>query len=238
MQKVPVVINNYNRYEPFRKLVTWLKTLPDISEIVVCDNNSKYPPLVEYYKQNPDNITIKIYDHNGGHLMPKNLLRDMQVQDRVIVTDPDLIPYDTTPPDFIEKLNTIMDKYVGINKVGAGLSINDIPDHYPFAENIRRHERSLLLEWLPDGSRKSLIDTTFCLYRCKEAFGNWQAPAIRTASPYILKHVDWYIDPMQITPEYAWYMDQCTESASYAFQLKDWYKLRKINYHTKVVKNE
>jgi hypothetical protein len=236
MTSVPVIINNFNRYEPFLKLVGWLKSLQGISDIIICDNASKYPPLLDYYSKNPDNLRIIKYDHNGGHMMPKNALRDAGIrQDKVIVTDPDLIPYADTPADTILKLDALMDSHIGINKVGCGLGLHDLPEHYPFMERIRRHELGLLGKVLPDGSREALIDTTFCLYRCPDAFGDWRSPAIRTQQPYILKHVDWYIDPMQLSPEYCWYLDNTSKSASYAEQLKDWYKLRKIDYHTKVV---
>lgn len=236
MKNVPVLINNFNRLEPLKQQLEWLSTLPGVSEIIISDNASNYPPLLDYYEKNPYKVKIIRNTHNGGHNMPKNTLRELNISDRVIVTDPDLIPYPDTPSDIIQKLNTLMDTHPNYHKVGCGLNINDLPDHYPFTERIRRHETCLLGKTFPDGSREACIDTTFCLYRCKEAFGGWNAPAIRTVKPYILKHIDWYVNPKDITEEYAWYLDNCTSSASYATQLKEWLKLHKIDYHQKALK--
>lgn len=236
MIPVPVVINNFNRYEPFLKLVEWLKSLPGIGQIIVCDNASTFPPLLDFYKRSSDLFKLVRYDYNGGHNMPKHVLKDLRITEgRVIVTDPDLVPYPNTPTDIVSKFHSLMDANKNYEKVGCGLGIDDLPPYYPFADRVRKHELALLGKSFPDGSREACIDTTFCMYRSPTMFGSWQIPAIRTSKPYILKHVDWYVNPRELTEEYCWYLSNCTKSASYAGQLKDWYYLHKMDYRTKVV---
>jgi len=228
---IPVVITNFNRFEPFLQQVKWLRTLEGLSQIHILDNASTYPPLLDYYSANPDNLSIHRMSTNTGHLAFKNnILSITDTKDRILVTDPDLIPYPTTPSDILQKMHRLLDTHLDTHKIGAGLGIKDIPDCYPFANDVRRHESNLLGAIYPDGSRKSLVDTTFALYRCPEAFGNWRDQAIRTVHPYMLKHVDWYVDPENLSEEYIYYLEHCTESASYAWKLKDWMTRLKINW--------
>ncbi|MBF0320639.1 MAG: hypothetical protein HQL01_12640 [Nitrospirae bacterium] len=231
-QSLPIVILNFNRLDPFLRLISWIQTLADVERIVVIDNASSYPPLLDYYAGNPDGLEIIRKQTNGGHLVTKQVLTaELNIQGRLIVTDPDLVPYSWTPSTILHKMQLLMDIYNNIHKIGAGLCVDDLPEHYPFAEEVRRHELSILGRELDDGSRIALIDTTFCLYRYPQALGDWRTPAIRTARPFMLQHVDWYVDPYMLSDEYAWYLDHCGASASYANQLKDWYRGKALHWH-------
>ena len=47
---IPIIINNRNRVTFLKQLVDWL-IKAGYSNIIILDNDSKYEPLIEYYKQ-------------------------------------------------------------------------------------------------------------------------------------------------------------------------------------------
>jgi len=47
---MPIMINNFNRLELLKKQVNWLLTLKDPVAIIIVDNKSTLPPLLEYYE--------------------------------------------------------------------------------------------------------------------------------------------------------------------------------------------
>ena len=46
---IPVIIINYNRCQTLMQMVEWLQNLNDKVSIIIVDNASTYPPLLEYY---------------------------------------------------------------------------------------------------------------------------------------------------------------------------------------------
>ena len=57
VSSIPIIINNYNRYSAFIKLVDWLSSAGFVN-IIVLDNQSTYPPLLEYYKNNNQYVEV------------------------------------------------------------------------------------------------------------------------------------------------------------------------------------
>ena len=49
-RKIPIIINNFNRLTYLKDLIFFLEKNGYVN-IVVIDNASTYPPLLEYYKQ-------------------------------------------------------------------------------------------------------------------------------------------------------------------------------------------
>ena len=102
------------------------------------------------------------------------------------------------------------------------LVIDDIPNYYPFkAEAIKRHSTF----WQADGSynvigkpklikyRKKIIqyqlspiDTTFAL-RSLGSIPYYTSNAVRTRTPYTAKHLDWYINPNDLSEDQKYYID-------------------------------
>lgn len=204
MNKITVFINNRNRLSTLRGLINWLR---DKSlDIVVLDNDSSYPPLIEYYKtldfkvvmlgQNMGNTALYKW---GGHMNHPGRY--------FIYTDSDLIPKQECPEDLVDHLVFLKQKYGDSNKVGTSLEIGDIPDHYPFKEKVVEWESKFWLNELED-SYVADIDTTFALYDKMNDAGKRHCltGCLRTKRPYVMRHVPWYLDVKNLDEEESYYL--------------------------------
>ncbi|MBN2166276.1 MAG: hypothetical protein JW717_08385, partial [Marinilabiliaceae bacterium] len=127
-QNTPVIINNYNRLDYLKKQIAWLENA-GMKNIYIIDNASTYPPLLDYYKNCP--YTIFKLTKNVGH----TALWDTHIylwfkNQYYILTDPDVIPVEECPLNAVEHFYKLLERYPEITKVGFGLKINDLPDHY------------------------------------------------------------------------------------------------------------
>ncbi|OGV51050.1 MAG: hypothetical protein A2017_12750 [Lentisphaerae bacterium GWF2_44_16] len=229
MKKLPVIINNFNRYAPLKALVAWLLDSPDDIEIVIIDNHSTYPKTLRLYEHLRKKVDIQYLKHNVGHLAPRIYVESKLAKDeRFIVSDPDLVPHESCPRDIVSLLNELMDTY-SANKVGAGLGLDDIPDCYPFKKQVIRWERSLSRGLAPCGKAEYFqIDTTFALYRDKSFFGKADEKSLRACAPYIFRHVDWYIDPLKLGEEYEYYLNTGNSSSSYGGRVKRYFEFNNL----------
>ena len=228
---IPIIINNFNRLDLLKQQIDWLQTLDGYSSILIVDNDSHYEPLLAYYKQLSDhpNIQVVFLGHNswrkGAAHLAKLLLK---THPKVIITDPDLLPYADTPKDIISYLSRLMDKLPTYNHIGLSLEINDLPDYNPLRERIIAHESQFWKQKALDTNERVFIapiDTTFAIYHQSsviEAIG----PALRTDRPYTLQHVDWYRDPEEQNPEFAQYVRSAKIFATWATELKKMSKPR------------
>lgn len=221
---IPILINNFNRLDLLKQQIAWLLTVQEKISIIIVDNRSTYPPLLEYYNQlDYPNVQV-VYLHfnswrKGVEYLGQKKLKQFS---RYIVTDPDLLPYENTPDDFISHLSAMLDKYPAYNHVGASLEINDLPDYNPLKATIFKHESQF---WTPKTQLLNEevyiapVDTTFAMYRNTSKVIPIE-PALRTARPYTLKHVDWYRNPAIASAEYDYYFNSCKSFASWTEELK------------------
>ncbi len=222
--RTPVLINNFNRLDLLQQQIEWLLQLDDPVSIIIVDNLSSYPPLLEYYK----NIThpyIQVVYLNfnswrkGVEYIGKKKLKAF---DKFIITDSDLLPYPNTPRNLISYLSDLLDQYPSFNHIGPSLEIKDLPDHNPLKETIVNYESEF---WMPrakcldDKVVAAKIDTTFAMYRRTSTILLTE-PALRTIRPYTLKHVDWYLDPKNHSEEFQYYLKSCKSFATWAHESK------------------
>jgi hypothetical protein len=203
---VKVFVICRDRLEPLKQLMPWIEH----HEVHLVDNDSAYPPLLEYYKT--VNATVHKTGSNLGHrapwvhdLVPKN--------ERYIVTDPDVIPHEDCPLHYANVMSLIMDSDPNIKKVGFGLKIDDIPDHYAGKEQVLKWETPLWgchTEIQGYSCHEVPIDTTFALYREGTTVGRYESPsdlypAIRLGAPFYARHLPWYGDSANPTEEDLFY---------------------------------
>lgn len=62
---IPIIINNYNRLEMLTKLIHSLENR-GYHNLYIIDNQSTYPPLLEYYTRLP--YPVYMLNKNVGHL--------------------------------------------------------------------------------------------------------------------------------------------------------------------------
>jgi hypothetical protein len=221
---IPILINNFNRLELLQKQINWLLTLDGKISIIIIDNLSTYPPLLNYYKNiRHPNVQVVNLNFNswrkGAEYLGEKKLKDF---DKYIITDSDLLPYPNTPKDLVLHLSDLMDKYPAFNHIGTSLEIKDIPDKNPMKEKVIRFESDYwppVAEELNNEVYVGKIDSTFAMYRRSSKVLKTY-PALRTKRPYTLKHIDWYLAPADFSDEYIYYLKSCKSFATWATQLK------------------
>jgi hypothetical protein len=192
-------IVNYNRlYLPMR-MADYLADC-GVQPIIV-DNGSNYPPLLEYYERCPHVVEHMGMNFGNCVVWTQNLLKDYAIREPYIVTDPDL-EIDKIPKDWLSVLQRGLNLYSWAVKAGFSLRIDDLPDT-PLGRMVRTKEAVNWHQGLDSTYYSAYIDTTFALYR-----GPVQDfPAVRTAPPYVARHIPWYWkSPEEIPDDELYYL--------------------------------
>lgn len=217
---IPIFINNFNRLESLEVLIEWLNTLEQDIKIIVIDNHSTYPPLLEYYRSlEREGILLIPLGGNYGTEKILPISCSLSHCPYFVVTDPDLVPYSTTPRDVLEVMMNALREMPGINHVGASLEINDIPSYFPGKQDVVDWEERYWQKKIKKHLYLADVATTFAMYRQNSQVRSTK-PAVRLDRPYTLKHVDWYHDPAHLSEEYCHYLQTCNRSGTWAFHLK------------------
>jgi len=159
---IPVIIINYNRCQTLMQMVDWLLNLDDAVSIIIIDNASAYPPLLQYYDTlDLPNVQVKRFTKN--HCLNKVIAisQTMQQFDYYVITDADLIPYQNTKGDILTRMKSMLEKY-------------------------------------------------------KELY-----PALRLGKNYSLKHVDRYVDPLNLSEENKFNIKTSTGVSTWNTRLKN-----------------
>lgn len=183
------LINNGSDYKPFLK---WLKTQP-------------YPvwefPKIHCAKDlwRHINIAVRIYKKRNGPI------------DAYVMTDPD-IELENSHLPWIETMYKVLMTHPRVNALSPSLRIDDIPDYYPLKKRAIGSEGGKTCSfidcwgpWFTDKNglrmRRAHVDTTFSMYRPNFNKKQVTRKAIRLAEPYIARHLDWYLDPKNLTKD-------------------------------------
>jgi hypothetical protein len=187
-----------------------LDVLSDVDDVTIVDNDSTYEPLLDFYSDT-DRKVIKLGE-NHGHLSPwtQGLIPR---NTHYAVTDPDVIPISECPSDFIDVLKEICQSEPNVIKVGLGLKIDDIPDHFIYKQGVLDWEGQFWGDgwgspyFGPNGAkvRHAPLDTTFAVYNPNTEPNIW--PARRTDYPYLARHTPWYINSSSLSDEEQYYRD-------------------------------
>jgi hypothetical protein len=183
------LIINFNRLALPSKLADWCANHG--LEPIFIDNNSDYPPLLEYYGRCP--YTVVRMGRNYSYLVVwnQNILDRLGITGRYIVTDPDL-DLSGVPDDFLSVLEEGLNRYPQFDKCGFSLEINDLPPVSPLIWEMQFWQKPLDSMYFD-----AAIDTTFALYKVRHA--TWSG--IRTNRPYTAHHVPWYYKNAEDLPE-------------------------------------
>lgn len=233
---VPVFIIVHNQLESLKKsLKSYESYINSPKQFIFHNANSKYQPTLDFLDSRERQGDIVYHSSNGrgvphrpafGHKkMPGPDIVDT-IQDYIstrpsieyiILTDPDVELYNTHI-NLIETYIYLLNKY-NVYAVGPSLIIDDIPDFYPkkhlvYKEQGRFHKSPRISENFMGCEfeiTKAAIDTTFQIIRAKNIDRNFpHYNCIRVFEPYSAKHLDWYIDPNNMTDCQAY----CSNNAS------------------------
>lgn len=204
-KQIPIIINNFNRLGYLKKLIPSLQRR-GYTNLIILDNASTYPPLVEWYK-NECNVRVICLDDNYGHtaLWTSGAIEEFK-NDYFVYTDPDLELVDECPEDFLYQMLQKLKAHVKGQKIGLSLKIDDILDSYKFKADVLKQEQPFY-EKMEYGMYVADVDTTFALYE-PYADGGYVDDIITYRMPYPIqcRHLPWYEDVDNISEEDRYYV--------------------------------
>lgn len=210
-KKIPIIINNYNRLTTLQALVSFLEKA-GYENLFIIDNASTYPPLLEYYKSCPH--TVFRLKTNVGYLsLWKTDIYKQFIDNYYVYTDSDIVPCDDCPHDFLNYFREILMRHKHAAKVGFGLKIDDLPDHYDSKQTVIDWESKFWKYEVENDLFRAPIDTTFALHRpYAKKNANWYVEQYRTGGKYTARHMPWYNNSNDLSPEEQYYINSCTKS--------------------------
>ena len=207
---IPVIINNRNLFTWVVEMVNKIKTYEGVGEIIIIDNGSDYPPLLEWYDTNPCTIHRA---ENIGHAAPWQVLGDVITNNDYVITDADMGLLDT-PSDTLLYLKDNMDS-LGLDKIGLGLNWGIVKEDSLYYNHLQSYEKNRWNSTHTNNIYTDIaIDTTFALYKKGTPYFIGGAS---TTYPYVARHYPWEFnqDTYEKNEEFKYYIKNANNSSSY-----------------------
>jgi hypothetical protein len=209
---IPVIINNRNLYTWVVEMVDKIKTYENVGDIIIIDNDSDYPPLLEWYETNPCTI---YKTQNFGHTAPWHVLSDLlKNSEYYVITDADMGLLET-PSNTLLYLKENLDLF-GLNKIGLGLNWEIVKEDSLYYNHLQSYEKN---RWLNSNNINNIyidipIDTTFAMH--KKGTGYFIGGA-STTYPYVARHYPWEFtkETYENNEEFKYYIKNANGSSSY-----------------------
>lgn len=217
---VPIFINVRDRVGVMKKLIDWLIDA-DYKNLIVLDNDSTYPKLLEYYSELEKNSSVKIIrlKKNLGYkaLWQSNILEKLNISTPYVYTDPDVVPHEKCPKDFVLTLYEILNSHREFRKIGPSLIWEDITfyDKKFWQRAEKNFERQAPIN-------KNLcyanVDTTFALYSNTRNYS--LRFSLRTLENMRVRHLPWYFNYDKLSDDEKYYIEHADKSSSVATKFK------------------
>ena len=208
MENIKVVINNRNRLTTTKNMVEKLLWLNPNEEIIIIDNESTYPPLLEWYESLVSipklwgKVQIR-FCKNEGHLALWATGLYKELGKHFVYTDSDIELNMNFPENWKETMFSLWMKYQ--KKVALAIRVDDLPEHYRYKNQVIRNEGRWWLNEIEKEVYEADTDTTFFLM---ENFGDNQYQSVRIAYPdMICRHVPFYHDLNNLDEEEKYYLN-------------------------------
>ena len=210
---VPIFINARDRLGVMKKLIDWLLSA-GYRKLIVLDNDSTYSPLLEYYAALERDRRVKVIrlQKNFGYkaLWLSNILERLKISTPYVYTDPDVVPIERCPKNFLKRLMKLLDGNHELRKVGLGLIYDDIT--FFDRTRIQQFEATLY-----DGSRVgdeiyfAQVDTTFALYANVRHYDLMRT--LRTGGDLRARHLPWYFDYDNLPDDERYYLEHANKNS-------------------------
>jgi hypothetical protein len=217
-------------------------------EIILLDQESTYPGMIDFLKEKEsEGIRVEYLKD----ILPTKRSKFPKIVSSVnaicaamkvkyyVLTDPDIM-FENIDGDILEFYTYFLEKNPGFEAIGPMLEIDDIPDYYPFKDEVFKQHQPF---WDATGklnvigSKKvikyndksvtyqvSPIDSSFALRHTLLQNEVYTAAAVRTRTPYTAKHLDWYIDPDNMTEDQKYYIETANTHAGISHWGGSWFK--------------
>ena len=221
---VPIFINARDRLGVMKQLIDWLLDA-GYRKLIILDNDSTYPKLLEYYSELEKNSSVKIVQlkKNLGYkaLWKSNILEKMKISTPYVYTDPDVVPVENCPKDFVRNLYEILNTHREFRKVGTALVWEDITfyDKSFWQRTEKNFEEQAKINQTFGYAN---VDTTFALYSNTRNYS--LRFSLRTMGDLRCKHLPWYFDYDNLPDDEKYYITHADSSSSVAenFKNKSW----------------
>lgn len=172
------------------------------ARVHVVDHGSTYEPLLQWYRDSGVPVIFRGDQHPRSLWEWDRLAYFVGWARPYVVTDPDVMPVDGCPTDWLEHLREALECYPGWLKAGLSLRVSDLPAHYAHAERVPLWEAQWWRTEIYPGWFSAGVDTTLALYRPLSENARFAIqPALRSAPPYEAHHLTWYENSTQPTEE-------------------------------------
>jgi glycosyltransferase involved in cell wall biosynthesis len=226
---VPIIIPTFNAPTYLKSMIDQLESR-GWTNIIICDNNSSYPPMIDLLEKLSQKYHVVRWSENHG---PRYYTENKDICSRMpkyfIVTDPDLLFNEQMPHNAIDKMRRIVDMY-GVSKVGLAIDIDTPEERERFfnPNQVDLWERSYWsrkVDQLPevDDLYAAPIDTTFSLYNRDKFLEEidhvpgrmtCNTSAIRIAGRFTCRHMGWWEKQPMTEEEYDFYKNTHTWSST------------------------
>ena len=215
-KRVPIIINNFNRYDKFLALIAGLEKR-GYKNIWIIDNDSTYPLLLEWYRACPYRV-IFLHENIGHISIFQTGLVKVFCNSYYAYTDADLEISEECPDDFMERFITLLKKHPKAVKAGFSLRLDDLPDHYEKKQEVIDWESQFWKDEVEPGVFKAPIDTTFAVYKpwFKGGIVDFNDLHFRVGPPYTMRHLPWYMDSKNPTEEDLFYFSKISTSTHWS----------------------
>jgi glycosyltransferase involved in cell wall biosynthesis len=203
----PIIIPVFNTPTHLKSMIDQLEDR-GWTNIIICDNNSTYPPMIDLLDQLSDKYHVVLWGENKG---PRYYTENKDICSRMpkyfIVTDPDILFNPKMPSRSIAKMKRILDMYE-VSKVGLAIDIHSPeerdrmfdPQQVDLWEKVfwtRKVDRYVERDEL----YAAAIDTTFSLYNRDKFLSEiddvpgkmtCNTSALRVAGRFTCQHMGWW----------------------------------------------
>ncbi len=226
---IPIFVLTCDRLESLKRaLKSYVDCIGTPFEIVIVDFGSTYQPTVDYIKE-MEHDGVKVYwEHPAGHPghlnitnIPVQTYFHKRPKSNYVITDCD-IELDNVKGDILDVYSHLLNAIHSppITSIGPMLRIDDIPDYYPLKKKLVLGGSHTVFHASPSHTvmykgrkikyTRAPIDTTFGMYKAGTQWTRLTS-GVRLWAPYSAKHLDWYIDPNNLSPDQAYYMDHASK---------------------------
>lgn len=214
---VPIFVVVRDRLEALKtSLESYQKFIKTPFEIVIHDNASTYGPTIQFLKELEKQGT-KVYWNKKNDIRAVNeSVKDWMGKNSgvkyYVITDPD-VALDEVDGNILDLYKALLDANSHALVVGPMLEIDNLPDHYPLKKQVIKSHYYQFWQHTPtilqySGKeckvQKAAIDSTFGMYR-RGYVWNGPCDGIRTHKPYAALHLDWYLDPDNLSEDQEYY---------------------------------
>lgn len=185
-------------------------------DVTIIDHGTTFPEAVDWLAR-CEYAGVPVWYYPGGN--PRDLWGRPQFQEACrdepfVLTDPDVVPDPGCPADWPQHLLDLLARHPETPKVGLGLRIDDLPDHYPRRRQVIEWENQYWSRRVEAGLLDAGVDTTLAVNRQLNGAGH-SLTGMRTDFPYVARHLAWYEDPSNLPEDIAWYYGHIESGISF-----------------------